>query len=397
MISLIPEAVAWQVIPYSGFASATLVSLALASGVFILMRRDGKETVTLMLTPGLALVLLLAVVMGLGLFASQNTSYGVSKVALYAFRSVLPVLALFCLRPFGRREARLIADSLVWASTAAALNLLAFSDVYATRVSFTSANPITVSRAIGLGAALALTYLLVARGSLGKSRRWAYTLAVPFLVAAMVLTGSRGPLVALLVAPFAMAILVGRRHPLRVGVALIIFTAAVLMAVRLVPNSSLGSVSSVSRLNRYYMSIGVNTDDVGRLQYLRTAWLGTRENWLFGVGTGDYPMLLGETGRDYPHNVVLEAWVEDGILGLFTVAGTIFLGLRILWRARAEDAVQLAGAGAIFLFGLINALFSGDIPTNFQLWIGVGLVWLLRLPRPAKRLASAAILAPAAP
>jgi O-antigen ligase len=96
-----------------------------------------------------------------------------------------------------------------------------------------------------------------------------------------------------------------------------------------------------------------------------------RDHPLSGAGIGYYPNLLRAYHQDwqyeifqYPHTLVLNTWVELGILGVGSgVWGILYLGKR-LWERR-NDALTLAAGSAILtmcIHGLVDVpFFKNDL------------------------------------
>ena len=108
---------------------------------------------------------------------------------------------------------------------------------------------------------------------------------------------------------------------------------------------------------------------------------------LVGTGWGGYArvlrpgeFLVGNTTRLYPHDVVLEAFVEGGVVaGLALTVAIVASVTAAVRRLRAPDASTVDVvllALAVFLTG--NALVSGDLNDNRLLWVVLALAWTPR-------------------
>ena len=85
---------------------------------------------------------------------------------------------------------------------------------------------------------------------------------------------------------------------------------------------------------------------------------------------------LSTTGANYPHNIVLEVGSELGVLGLLALAAfviSVFVRLLRLVAAGGENAGWSGLVLTLFVFSLVNAQFSGDIPYNSGLWLWGGI------------------------
>lgn len=117
---------------------------------------------------------------------------------------------------------------------------------------------------------------------------------------------------------------------------------------------------------------------------------GDLQRMLFGVGTGGFAHLeRGEDARHYPHNILLEALYENGVVGALLLLFFLLIPFRLLGRAwgaiRPRSSVKrlLALGCSLYVFALINAQVTGDLASNE--WVpvtGALLVLLCRYARP---------------
>jgi hypothetical protein len=101
---------------------------------------------------------------------------------------------------------------------------------------------------------------------------------------------------------------------------------------------------------------------------------------LTGLGAGSFAKLsVGQDIRWYPHNFFIETFLEAGILAglilllIIFVQMREFLMLRKLYIHNKKIYEVILHSTAIFMFGLINSQFSGDLFTNRYIWVGLGL------------------------
>jgi O-antigen ligase len=130
----------------------------------------------------------------------------------------------------------------------------------------------------------------------------------------------------------------------------LIFGAVCLLGLTLVslaPQEYRERIASLANL-----SSGVNTFEdrsLGRRSsYIIVAFDEFKKNPILGAGPGIFPLRYAQSGyavafslnKNEPelfrraHNTYLETVAETGILGLFTLCGVIWLGLRQIWLAR---------------------------------------------------------------
>jgi hypothetical protein len=101
---------------------------------------------------------------------------------------------------------------------------------------------------------------------------------------------------------------------------------------------------------------------------------------LIGLGAGSFAKLsVGQDLRWYPHNVFIETILEAGIVAGLILIFIIFIQMRefLLLRKIYINNKQIyeiiLHSTAIFMFGIINSQFSGDLFTNRIIWVGLGL------------------------
>jgi O-antigen ligase len=111
-----------------------------------------------------------------------------------------------------------------------------------------------------------------------------------------------------------------------------------------------------------------------RLEFYRSALTAVAEKPLLGRGTGGWSVYYyGQDRRAYPHNLLLEVLVEQGLLGftaLLIFLGTLFVALK---RMLVMAGPQLALFPTLVVFCLSNSMFSGDLDDNRLLWFCCGI------------------------
>jgi O-antigen ligase len=77
------------------------------------------------------------------------------------------------------------------------------------------------------------------------------------------------------------------------------------------------------------------------------------ESFLFGYGIGSYNVLYNHTeGRGYPHNIVLETWVELGIVGTILLCSFLF---SIFFLKKQKELL------IPYIYMLLNAMKSSSL------------------------------------
>jgi O-antigen ligase len=104
----------------------------------------------------------------------------------------------------------------------------------------------------------------------------------------------------------------------------------------------------------------------GRENYYTVAWRGFLEHPL-GNGIGSFAMSKSLPLDHYPHNVVLEAAYEYGLLGLLVMAwlyGMVFRKAWILWQSPPHRTLA-----AVLVVVFLYMLKAGDIATWAIQWV----------------------------
>lgn len=252
--------------------------------------------------------------------------------------------ALWCLGTVG--VGALVAGLLLLAPDA----LVADSD----RLSIEGSNTIAAGRALG-----AAVVVLAALGLSGARRPVLLVAAATGFGAVMLATGSRGPLVACALA-VAVVVLTGSGVP-RARRAVAVVVAA-------------GGAWWWAAAQGFYVDRLVGFQDASaqvRLVLYRIAADHAAASPL-GTGFGSFEQVYLSAGLyyTYPHNLLLEAAGEAGVLGL---AGVVWLLVRAWVRQyrRAATPVEVAML-ALLVFFVVSAMVSGDLPSHRALWVMVG-------------------------
>ena len=229
-------------------------------------------------------------------------------------------------------------------------------------------NPIMLARHLALAITMIATYVLV-------RRRWIDLMwSIPICIitcAYLVATGSKGPILALLVSFVCAPILLVKGVVARLSVTVLVvglFLIATIAILEVAPKTFMEErvsekIENLSlRLPAYRQAIdAILTSDPIAL--------------VIGHGTGDFGYLaLGKDGRAYPHNVLLEVAYENGIVGLALISVAFVFPLIAAMRSAQQrlgfsQRALLAGLAASYIASVVNAQFSGDLGAN--LFIGM--------------------------
>jgi O-antigen ligase len=293
-------------------------------------------------------------------------------------------LALSLPAPQLTRAARALAF-LGLAFLAIEIAVLLNSRVSSTRFSpIAYLDPISAAQYPAIGA-----IALLALGRAAGSREVWRVVGIALLVAATILPGSRGPVVALVVAAGVLVLLRWRE-------------SWKLVLPALVVGFALGYAGTVNIGSSYYLTVsipGTSTDNGGptsqpghaapteepppistvsiRREWWSSALRAVPDEPVVGHGVAMFvdntpeAKRMGVAGaRTYPHNSLIESAYSLGVLGVLPYL--IFLGAAI-WAllrlaARRPPGVAIALAVGLYAFAFVSANFSGEIGADASLW-----------------------------
>ena len=212
------------------------------------------------------------------------------------------------------------------------------------RLAILGGGPNVFGRNMGLLAVATLGLALRQRGSATA------LVAVVTAAALVVLSGSRGALVATILGMLALSWAGGRVRRL-VGVLL----GALVLSWILLELTDLGPRVVEMFQERVLRLSWAERYDSGRADLYRRAWALGLDAPVLGIGAGGFPVLGHHV---YPHNLVLETFCEGGLIGHVLLAGVLGPALRgVLGRERGPAPRDCAA----FVVVLVAAQFSGDL------------------------------------
>jgi O-antigen ligase len=234
-------------------------------------------------------------------------------------------------------------------------------------------NVVWMSRSIGLSI-LAIMGLWIIQKQKDQIMLF-FIISIPGLITTMLLSGSRGPIIALFISLLFIAIFKQKRKKTTI-VAILMSLLAIIIIV--------GSIAITSASSIRLLTDPTNLEsDISALHRV-LAWLKSveliRDSPIFGIGTGSFIKIgnalftwLPKNIWGYPHNIFLELTVEHGLIGLIIFVipfiRIVFLDSGINQKEQFHDQAILIG---FFLFALINAQLGGDVTRNEGVWYSVG-------------------------
>lgn len=249
-------------------------------------------------------------------------------------------------------------------------------------ISVFGANYLGVSHFLSVGAVV--LFGIVVFFSPGWGVRLSCTILLTVLLVAMLVSGGRGPLIA-----FALSALVALfvRLPrsrtarlYRLGLASLLITLVVALGY-FVAREPTATVRRFGAL----LDPGLGTSGGTRLDYYKEAVNLWSQRLILGHGIGAWPILTGiGDQRGYPHDILLEIGVEEGLLGVLTFGWLCYVGLRYtLRRLRQELEPVVVTALMLVVNTFVGASLSGDLVDNRAFFAAIGLcaIACLAIPR----------------
>ena len=248
---------------------------------------------------------------------------------------------------------------------------------YWNRISIPGANPIQVSRYLAIGAAMMIVLLI--RNKPSNSIHYFIILSVILL--SIILSGSRGPLVSIIIGSILYAFLFERKRSTRIIGYGMVALATITILLLFLPESLTQRFFEVSQGSVIITQQGVKrvSTIASRFEFWSMSfqtWISSITNFFAGLGSGGFSSLfIWKDWRWYPHNLFFEIMVELGLVGL--IIGMTFIAKsyqsinKSLILGSLTDHSALWVAGTIVMF--IAAQFSGDVNDNRILWMFIGI------------------------
>lgn len=373
----------WDLIPVPAIGSIFLLSVLGAGALWLLMHLEpGRQPEPVAALAYLLAMAALVLVVFFRALPMVDPSGGLVKGAGLVLRGALGAVVLVGFGRLTPADIKGAATGILIGGTLAAVALVASGKILTERASISdSTNPITVGRIIGLGAVVAFIRA-IAGPRRGGLRSFLYGGLGLFLLLAGMLTGSRGPFLASLVAVGgALALLPSGAAPraLRLRRVVVALALATMVAVPFIPR--LLELGGVARIVDSMSNLQGSHTSVQRIEFYRRALAALPDDATFGAGPGAFEVISNGRAK-YPHNMELEVLVELGIPGALAVAALLGIpALTLVGRLRGRpfdtDELTLAACWAA---SVLNAQVSGSITTNSDVWITGALVTLLGSP-----------------
>ena len=240
--------------------------------------------------------------------------------------------------------------------------------------------------ALGRAAGIALIGILVSHGR----RRWltlaGKALAILVLVPVIFASGSRGPLIAIIVT-MALFFLLFNARTLKQWLVMLLTVG--IIALALVVGSMVAPQGSRERIEQSANADPTedtreNASFAARYQAVKLSLKRIARTPL-GLGWGGFAGISQELGVTYPHNLIVETFVEGGwVCGVLLCGTLVLLFRKAVKLARRSGSVTDRWVFLLAVFMFINSLMSGDINDNRLLFALLALASILEEMEPGR-------------
>ncbi len=329
------------------------------------------------------------VLMVVGLLYTKTPMYGLWKTGMFGlFWLALPV-ALFGLLD---RWSSLFAFAgglalggalyclLLLATVGEPFSILVHADKFY-RFSLDAQNPIYLGRTLGT-TMLALAWVAT-EATFGWRRALAF-LVFPVLGAFLATTASKGPLFGFLASALVFGLVARGKAASLIVIALVVI---LLVTVAAPYGTILNGATSDARVVRT-VRLSVHQRMASWSSALHGFAAEAPAGMLFGAGTGGFAYLdRREDVRHYPHNILLEALYENGVVGVTLLICLLVLPAlavrriaSVAWQEPRMRRMVALGC-SLYVFAVVNAQVTGDLSSNE--WLPTAAVLLLASSRAA--------------
>lgn len=355
----------------AGFQTIGAVGLA---AIGTLLHKNKKNNNVLSIQKKLPVEIIILFTFGLyltfSLIWSNANNYGLFKVEGFWLGIFIPFVFLYLFIQKDYNKLKSIINLCVIFSVIASILLFIENRgvIFGERTTIDNVNSIWIGRYIGVGLIISYYNCFVNNkvNNINFKFLW-FGLTIFFLVALLV-NGSRGPLVASIITIILVeSILVKRIKKFSFKTVRSIFIPLLIMCILIL------SFDKIPRFQNLFSDENV----MERIEFIESSILHFIEKPVFGWGIGGFGFAYkGVDDRIYPHNIIFEIGLELGIVGLIFF---LFLLIRTFVNRKylfTTDDGRLWTS--IFIFFFVNSLFSGDLFGNATLWLPLAAVIQIR-------------------
>ena len=297
---------------------------------------------------------------------SVNSAVTASAIRGY-FQEILPVWLVWELARSPRHLRWLLRAAVAGSWVLALLtawNLATLDAVASERIRFAAygQDPNDVARFLDLSFPLAALLAVSEEGWPARILAWGY---LPLGLAGVVLTASRGGVLAAAVAILGSAAILIRKRPLAASAALTFLPALGAILWQILPRETFERLATIpQQLQGGDFNLRLNIWQAGWHAFLRAP--------LFGHGTGTFVAAAGMAPEDTAHNTALSLAVGGGLVALLLAVALLAAG--VAQASRTRGLLRLA-FGTLLAVWLISSMVA-TIEENRSTWLLLALVAL---------------------
>lgn len=296
----------------------------------------------------LAYILILLALVAWLLLSSQwtiSSTQWKTDIQLLAAIGVIAVLTAF---NAGEEVVRYFLIALTVAS--AGIGLFVLGNSQASADSPVADAYLTLSSAIGAGFIVSMIHALHASGG-----RLMWALASLTLMWALSQSLARGALISSIAIVFLIALyhfgreLVGGKGVFKRARRYVVFAVPVLIALVALAMTSERTQMRLTRM----MDVQAELHEGGRGALWNRALEGIEQAPIFGHGLGSSGIISSGDERSYPHNFVLQLWLDGGVIAVALGVALVAIPLMVLWgriRSAPFDPLVLSLFGLLVFF-----------------------------------------------
>lgn len=228
---------------------------------------------------------------------------------------------------------------------------------------------------------LALPVIIALAVSLARQKRWlgsiAAIAAASFMLFGLVLTGSRGAWLGLLLVGAAFLNVWIAKQIKRSGHGLFFVLGALVFLLCLFLVALLAGLPFEESVQRLYSLAQAKAGEIPRPELYRQVWELVQDYFFTGSGLGTFPMVYSTYALQlnvyvlpHAHNILLQIWMEQGLAGIFAFLWLILAFYRWVWNHHSGlgwlALGGLAATSVMLIHGLMDAaLWYSDVTRPF--------------------------------
>jgi O-antigen ligase len=367
----------WSFFPIPGFVIVYELGLwTLAVYIFSTTRLHLKARFAREFSAYVNSLLVFATVLAIYILPSLDQEYGLTKTLTF-LQSLLPVLFVILIGPIRQQDHKIICFTLFLGAFLLALASLSSdpTTIVSSRASV-GYDPIVTGQRIGLG--LLTAFFLVLSEKIIVSR----FLTLSFLIASMILfivtmlsTGSKGPLIA---SSIALVCVIAVRIHLPKQRIFAILRVVLLLSIGFFASLLIPTITYQQGFDRMIGSLNPDQSEsiTERNSNYELAWSGFVNSYFLGIGTGGFSYVKNVGYPDYPHNIILEVAVEQGIFGIACLFAILFFSFRQCIKLMRSQNIYSTILASLMLYSFVNTNFSSDISGHSVVWMLGGVIFL---------------------